>query len=141
MTIPRGILLANPGNIRRSGEVWNGEVPSDDRSFKRFDSMTHGARAAAKIILNYQRIHHIDTIAGLIHRWAPPVENNTASYASFVAFAAAHGVDDVLPQFDSTLLSAVMQAIFRMEQGKRPDGIWWVPDDLGRIGAEAALRG
>lgn len=81
----RGLRNNNPGNIRNSKTVWQGEViPSTDKSFKQFKSMPYGYRALIKLLQNYRKLHNRQTIAEFIERWAPPVENNTAGYISRV---------------------------------------------------------
>ena len=81
----RGLRNNNPGNIRLSRTVWQGEIrPSRDRSFCQFRTMAYGYRALIKLLQNYRRNNGCCTIADFINRWAPPVENNTFGYISRV---------------------------------------------------------
>ena len=81
----RGVRNNNPGNIRNSKTVWQGEViPSTDHSFKQFRSMAYGYRAMIKLLQNYRKLNGCCTISDFINRWAPPVENNTSGYISRV---------------------------------------------------------
>ena len=92
----RGIRNHNPGNIDFSPEnSWLGldtDKPSDGR-FCRFKSPEWGIRAMARILRNYQKRDGqagvggpgIDTVQEIIHRWAPPVENQTDAYVRKVA--------------------------------------------------------
>ncbi len=52
-----------------------------------FRSPEWGIRALVKIIQTYERKYSLDTVRGIINRWAPPVENDTGSYISQVAKA------------------------------------------------------
>lgn len=71
----RGLRNNNPGNIRNSKTVWQGEiVPSTDRSFKQFKTMAYGYRAMIKLLQNYRKLNGCRTISDFINRWAPPVE-------------------------------------------------------------------
>ena len=45
MSNARGIRNNNPGNIRKDGSVWRGEVAGPDKSFKTFETMAWGIRA------------------------------------------------------------------------------------------------
>ena len=82
---PRGIRNNNPGNIRH-GEKWLGLADEQpDRDFCTFKSAVLGIRAMARILHNYQRLHGLATVAGMIARWAPPSENDTDAYVRHVA--------------------------------------------------------
>ena len=39
MSNARGIRNNNPGNIRKDGSVWRGEVAAPEKSFKTFETM------------------------------------------------------------------------------------------------------
>lgn len=74
----------NPFNIRVSvGNNWLGQVGST-RGFVDFSSMDYGIRAACVLIMQSYRKKNVLTISEIIHRFAPPVENNTQKYIDFV---------------------------------------------------------
>lgn len=131
--IPRGLSLNNPGNIKHSPTQWLGEIPSRDQVFKQFESLQWGVRAAGKLLLNYFHIYHLDTVAKLVSRWAPPVENQTQVYIERVALALRVGPDDPLV-LDEVTLRALLTAIFRQEQGPIP-----VEGEAFRSGLDMAL--
>lgn len=81
----RGIRNNNPGNIDK-GQPWVGlsETQTDPR-FCTFVSPEYGIRAIHIILQSYQRKYKIDTISGIISRWAPPSENNTEAYIKHVS--------------------------------------------------------
>ena len=59
----RGLRNNNPGNIRKDGTHWKGEVePSRDAAFKQFESMAWGYRAMFKCLNTYSRKYGLDTI-------------------------------------------------------------------------------
>ena len=94
--ITRGIRNNNPGNVRK-GTDWNGLDPSGtDADFCVFVSPQYGIRVIAKLLFAYQDFHDLNTIHGLIDRWAPPSENDTGAYAQFIADHAACGLNDPL---------------------------------------------
>lgn len=97
----RGLKINNPGNIRRSLEVFQGEVSSPDSAFKAFDTLAHGYRAMSVIIYNYYKLHGCNTIRKIISRYAPPTDgNNTESYISQVATAVGVSADRGLVDAD-----------------------------------------
>ena len=88
----RGIRNCNPLNIRRvAGTIWKGEIRpqelplkgvggSGEAAFCKFSSMEWGIRAAFCLLRTYERKYHLNSIAGIIMRWAPPSENQTGQY-------------------------------------------------------------
>lgn len=92
----RGLRNRNPGNIRRSGSRFRGEVvPGRDASFKEFETMAWGYRAMFVLLDGYRRRHALSTIRQFITRYAPPSENFTDGYIRFVARTA--GIDADTP--------------------------------------------
>lgn len=81
MSLPRGVLNNNPGNIRHvAGTVWAGQTATQaDPDFVTFVAAAYGIRAIAKILHSY-KLEGIDTIEGAISRWAPASENDTSAY-------------------------------------------------------------
>lgn len=117
---PRGIRNYNPGNIRAGSEKWQGEVGRDDKGFVIFDSERNGLRALAKLLINYQLKHNLQTIRQIITRWAPPVENNTPAYVNAVAVDMHTHVDAPLNLRDPETLDQLVRAIVLHENGCFP---------------------
>lgn len=120
MKTPRGISNRNPGNLEK-GSPWQGRaaVQTDSR-FVQFISPEYGIRALAKVLLTYYAGYDIDTVAGIINRWAPPVENNTDAYIASVA--KVMGVSPVQPlQINQrTVMVPLIKAIIQHENGQQP---------------------
>lgn len=120
--LPRGLRNNNPGNIRRTEQHWQGEVPeaeATDREFEQFRSMAFGYRALMKLLRNYRRLYGCQTVADMIERWAPPTENDTRGYVAAVCRAtgwAATYVPDVDGRED---LCALAAAISLVENGRK----------------------
>ena len=92
----RGLQNCNPGNIRQSKVRYKGEVrPSRDPAFKQFESLAWGYRAIFVLLDTYRIRYGLDTIRGMISRWAPPSENHTETYIRAVADAV--GIPDGQP--------------------------------------------
>lgn len=134
MAEPRGIRCNNPGNIRLSSEKWQGEIQGDDKAFKTFSDPVYGIRALAKLLLNYERKYGLNTISGLISRWAPPNENDTTAYVKAVAGACGIGAYD--PIDVGAYLPCIVPAIIKHENGKQPYSL-----DLIERGIDLALGG
>ncbi len=114
---PRGIRNNNPLNIRRNGDVFQGEVvPSQDRSFKQFRSMEYGYRAAFVILGSYLNAGK-NTIEKIIRSWAPPTENNTDSYIQHVSKRSGVGRDKVLTSASGSDYRKIVAAMCRCENG------------------------
>ena len=91
--IPLGIRNNNPLNIRRGKTPWKGEIPHSpsptgegrgEAAFCKFESIEWGIRAAFCLLRTYSRKYHLNCIADIITRWAPPSENQTGQYISNV---------------------------------------------------------
>lgn len=118
MNAPRGIRNNNPGNIRISNANWMGKVTGADSAFETFSHPVYGIRALARILKNYQSKYSLNTVSQLLNRWAPPVENDTRSYAAAVAKKLGVGVDQVI-QVDA-YLPQLVDAIIHHENGIQP---------------------
>lgn len=115
---PRGISNCNPGNIRRSGDVFQGEIiPSKDAKFKQFQNMAYGYRAMFKLLSTYYRAYSLKTIRQLVTRWAPNNENNTAAYITLVSSYTGIAADAPL-QFTEGEMTKIVAAMSRVENGR-----------------------
>lgn len=99
----RGIRNNNPLNIRHSADKWEGaRINQTDPSFVQFTSMAYGYRAAWKLLDSYwkhfKNIRKPYTVSNIVHRWAPPTENNTEAYAKTVIRLTSLGGMENLPR-------------------------------------------
>lgn len=118
----RGIRNNNAGNIRW-GSAWQGLKVGGkeiDKEFCVFIEPEYGIRAMAKILLNYSKLYKINTIAGIIHRWAPPSENNTVAYINHVASVLGVDTDDTIDVRDNNTMLKLIKAIILHENGEQP---------------------
>jgi len=115
---PRGIRNNNPGNIRVSADKWQGAI-GDDGAFFIFDTPENGIRALARILKNYRTKYNLKNIAGIIARWAPASENNTASYIQAVARSTGHNAGDTLA-LNLADYGPLVSAIILHENGLNP---------------------
>ena len=119
---PRGIRNNNPGNIRH-GANWHGLNPDGrkiDPAFCVFTTSVAGIRALAKVLINYKRIHGLNTVRQIISRYAPPNENQTTAYIQSVAKQLGVYPDTVIDIEERGILTVFIKAIIRMENGIQP---------------------
>lgn len=95
----------NPLNIKRNARnKWFGAKRTQtDKVFEEFDDLEYGVRAALIILKKYIDIYKLDTICGIISKWAPEGENGkaaTKNYINRVALALHKN-----PQTDKLLFS------------------------------------
>lgn len=118
----RGLSNRNPGNIRQSAVRYKGEVrPSRDPAFKQFESMPWGYRAIFVLLDTYRIRHGLDTIRGMISRWAPPSENRTEIYIRAVADAVALPTTVRSTPATGPTMLRMAAAISRVENGTAAD--------------------
>lgn len=149
MALPRGVRNNNPGNIDYNPRNdWQGQLGIEegvDRPrFARFSDPVWGIRAMAKLILNYRGKDGmpgvgkagIDTVREVITRWAPGNENNTEAYVQMVAKAMRVQPNDPIQLANRLLLTPMVAAIIRHENGYAP-----YDEDVVAQGVNLALGG
>ena len=118
--LPRGIKNNNPGNIRRTGIKWRGEIPDaekTDAAFEQFVGPEWGIRAMVREIRT-GLARGEDTIREIITQWAPPTENLTDAYIAAVSRRTGIDADErIAPDRD---LPALINAIIEHENGMNP---------------------
>jgi hypothetical protein len=118
---PRGFRNNNPGNIEAS--PWTQKQPGfsgvePKGRFATFDTMENGVNAMGNLVGNYGQ-QGINTVQGIINRWAPAKDgNNTAAYAATVAKAA--GIDPNAPvdMNDPAVRNRIVTAMAQYENGR-----------------------
>ena len=148
-TKQRGFLNNNPGNMdRAAGEPWQGEIrdAKDARltAFQRnelisgrfavFAGPEWGIRAMAKNLFAYRDRLGLSTVRGFINKWAPPNENDTAAYIGAVAQRIGVSADAAVDLRDYKVLSAIVDAIIRVECGGMPYAGHEIEDGLRLAG-------
>lgn len=115
---PRGLRNNNAGNIRGNDRYkWLGEIGRDNDNFVIFDTPENGLRALARILQTYRKSYGLNTIAGILNRYAPPSENNTESYIRHATKVLGINRNAPLTPTDYPRLMAVIVA---HENGQQP---------------------
>lgn len=130
----------DPGDLE-AGAHWQGlmdranmtsEQASEDR-FAVFASPKWGFRALAITLLNYQRVHKLNTVRQIISRFAPASENDTEAYIRAVSLEMGVNPDAPIDLTNAALLTTLVKAISRHEAG----GWFFTEQDLAAGVAKA----
>lgn len=117
-TLPRGVRNCNPGNIDfNPANNWVGQIGKEPGGrFCLFDTPENGIRALAKLLQTYYRKHGLRTVAAIIKRWAPEVENDTSTYIRTVAQRCGLGLNEPIKDIkDQRVLGGLVHAIIKHE--------------------------
>lgn len=136
---PRGLRNNNPLNLEATVQ-WNGMTGSDGR-YAQFATPADGWAAADRNLQTYAQRHGINTVAGVINRWAPPSDNPGSATANYIAsVAGALGVDPNAPldMQDDSVRRNLAQAMASFENG-RPVA-WGTAGDVGAPSAATSPR-
>ena len=87
--------------------------------FAIFQSAEDGLRALGELLRSYAR-RGLNTVRGVINRWAPPTENDTGAYVGAVAKRLGVGEDQALNMSDPKVIAGLSAEITRHENGRNP---------------------
>lgn len=124
----RGLRNKNPFNIKKTGIAWQGETAGTDQTFETFDSYEMGIRAGARILINYQEKHGLNTVRQIINRFAPASENDSASYIQHVAKQLGVEPDQAISVRAN--LVELTKAIIKHENGLNPFSDQFITDSV-----------
>ncbi len=125
----RGYRNRNPGNIDHvPSNRWQGladppvepDPPGGRARFARFVSHDYGIRALAMLLTTYQDRHGLNTIRGIVSRWAPGAENDTEAYIAAVARRMDRHPRQALDLHRHEDLRPLVEAIIVHELGGNP---------------------
>ncbi|MCG8291985.1 MULTISPECIES: structural protein [Pseudomonas] len=127
--LPRGVRNCNPGNIDfNPANNWVGQIGKEPEGrFCIFDTPENGIRALGKLLQTYYNKHDLRTVAAIIKRWAPDVENDTGAYIRAVAQRCGLGPSDPIASIkDQQVLRGLVHAIIKHENAnyEYPPGVF-----------------
>jgi hypothetical protein len=118
----RGLKNCNPGNIRKTKTVWEGQItPGTDKAFCQFKSMRYGYRALLKLLCNYRKLYGCVTLSDYITRWAPPSENRTDVYIRTVSKRTGLKANDTVNTSSRDVMVKLAEAISFQENSAAGD--------------------
>jgi hypothetical protein len=124
----RGLRNNNPGNLRAT----SANQPQDADGFRTFTSMDEGIAAANNQLNIYAHRDGINTISGIVSKWAPKNENDTAAYiASVNQQTGISTPTNSCPRADR---ASVLAAMFRHETNS-------LAPDAASVADALSLRG
>lgn len=94
-----------------------GNIRKDANSFLRFENKEDGMDAMARQLLLYQQRDGLNTLGGVINKWAPQSENDTSGYLKYMSQKLGIGIDDQINFGDPAFLGRFMHAMAGMEKG------------------------
>lgn len=117
--LPRGLRNNNPLNLEATVN-WTGMQGNDGR-FAVFPDLETGVAAADRNLQTYHQKHGLNTVEGIVNRWAPPTENDSRAYAMRVSQTL--GVDPTAPldMTDPSVRRALLDAMADVENGQSVD--------------------
>ncbi len=130
---PLGIRNRNPMNVRETDIQWEGELPHDGDGYEDFAFAGDGIRAGARVLVNYKRRHGLDTIDGIIRRYAPEKDSNpTQAYINFVADRLGVLPSTRINVENVSTLALLAEAIIHFENGEQPYSKQFIRKHVGR---------
>jgi hypothetical protein len=115
---PRGIRNNNPLNLTSLPEGrWAGQT-GDDGRYAVFNTPEAGFAAADKNLQAYGSRHGINTISGVISRWAPSSENDTGAYINTVARELGIDPNAKIDLGDAGLRQRLLTSMAKVENGQ-----------------------
>ena len=106
----------NFAGIRRPGII----AGPESGGFMDYPTPEAGIQATSRLLQTYQTRHGLNTLRGIISRWAPPTDNNdTAGLIARASRVTGFGPDQPLNLSDPATMSAVVEAMIRGEEGGR----------------------
>jgi len=115
-----GLRNNNPGNLIKSNQNWQGKIPhsqNTDKRFEQFYRLVDGLRAMM-VQLRGDILKGKNTLTALIHKYAPPHENDTTAYINSVAKNIEIEANQPITFLDKSLLLKITKAMVRVENGK-----------------------
>ena len=106
---PPSNIVNNPGNLRPMGA---------STGFQKFATPEEGISAADKNLKAYGE-KGINTLRGVISRWAPPSENDTNTYIDTVAKRIGLDPDQKIDLSDPVQRHVISGAMFTVEKGSK----------------------
>jgi hypothetical protein len=118
-TVTRGPRNNNPGKLRRTSDAWKGlRDDQTDPEFFQFDGAEWGIRALGIVLWNYDNLYGLNTVRGIVGKYAPSGENDTDAYIKYVSDSLGVSPDERV-DVDGRLLE-IVKAVIRFENGINP---------------------
>lgn len=116
----------NPLNVKAmKHDTWQGQIGIDKHGHAIFDTPEHGVRAAAYVLKNYAMRHDIDTVEGIVKRFA------TGNQQPYIAYLCKRlGLRQDEPFNILHRLPELLKAMARFESGRDWPPQWFAHYDI-----------
>ena len=115
---PDNMKRNNPFNIRtNSTNKWVGKVPNNNEPFEKFETLEYGIRAGLKLLQNYSKKYNLNTVEGIVHKFAPHSENDTDRYIDTVCKYTGFTSKQILDLTNRDTIVRLAEAMIYVEQG------------------------
>lgn len=112
-----GGRLNNPGNVKYNRKnKWEGQTGKEG-GFVKFSNPEYGVRSLFKLIQTYRVKYKLNTVNGIISKYAPHTENSTQKYIKFVCDRMGVKPDDKLNLSDSNVEMKLIGTMIEYETG------------------------
>ncbi|OWT69209.1 MULTISPECIES: hypothetical protein [unclassified Achromobacter] len=130
----RGIRNNNPGNLNYIGQPGASLEDHDKARFAKWKTAREGLQALANQ-LRLDGSRGLDTIRGLMEKYAPRSENDTDGYIQFLSgFMGIDPNEHFDVKTDPAALSMLMRGIIQKENGYNPYSRGQIDDAIGSSG-------
>lgn len=130
--LPIGLRNNNPGNLRPTGEKWQGQTGVAG-GFMKFDTMQNGVRAFI-VELHTDMRNGKNTLRKRVGEYAPSSENNTAAYLDSMSKFTGLKPDEPIPATKEMAIK-LFKFHARIENGAVAASL--IPDSVIMEGFEA----
>ena len=131
----------NPGNLRPDGSNWQG-MTGQNGGFVQFDTPENGQRAARINLANQARLHGINTLSGLISKYAPAADgNDPQAYIATVARQTGIDPNQPIDLTDPAVQDKILPAMFAVEGGGTPSPQQAITPPRLASGPQAIVQG
>lgn len=115
-----GYKCCNPLNVKVFGNKWNGLIGQDERGHGIFSRPEEGIRAGVKVLQSYSNKYGINTIEGIISRFAAADPATLRAYVDNVSHASGYAPDEQLDVKNPDVLRKIIPPMIRQEIGDVP---------------------
>lgn len=115
-SLKRGERNNNPGNLNFAGQA-GAMLEGSGGRFAKFQTAYDGLRAMARQLMLYAK-RGINSVEGIISKWAPSSENNTGAYVNSISSRLGVDPKAALNLQNPQVLSQLMNGIIHHENGR-----------------------
>ena len=134
-SVPLSVRNHNPGNLR---------IPGSTTGFQQFQNNDQGIAALARQLQLYEQRDHLTTIRGILNKYSPGNENDTAALIANASKRTGFGPDQQLDPKSLDQLVKLVVAVTKQENGSSnftENGVRLVIENQTGGSAQATVAG